>query len=92
MSEDEKQFLPYELARKIVGEVIEEEHLHEANRRVLTVYDLRGKELCWFDAEEIIAEVTKGAAKPARTQEQKDAVKVAAVEAILHQLPAWVIE
>ena len=35
---------------------MEEEHLHESNRRILTVYSINGKELCWFDAQEILAE------------------------------------
>jgi len=81
---DEVKYIPYELAVKIVGNVIEEEHLHEENRRILTVYDKRGKELCWYDAEEIIAEVGP--------QADADAVKTAAVERILHQIPEWAVE
>ncbi len=83
MSEEVK-FIPYELALQIVGNVIEEEHLHEMNRRILTVYDKRGKELCWYDAEEIIAEVGP--------QPNADAVKTAAVERIMHQIPEWAVE
>ena len=54
---EEVSYLSYVQAKKMVGNVIEEEHLHEANRRILTVYDLKGKELCWFDAEEVMAEI-----------------------------------
>jgi len=59
MSEKATGVLPYEIAQKIVGNVIEEEHLHETERRILTVYDKKGLELCWFDAEEILAEAAK---------------------------------
>lgn len=85
MSEQVK-CIPYELAMKIVGNVIEEEHIHEPNRRILTVYDKQGHELCWYDAEEILAE-----AKPANPKD-KDSIKLAAVEAIMHQIPEWVVE
>jgi hypothetical protein len=85
MSEQVK-CIPYELAMKIVGNVIEEEHIHEPNRRILTVYDKQGHELCWYDAEEILSEVT-----PANPKD-KDSIKLAAVEAIMHQIPEWVVE
>ncbi|MDH5297837.1 MAG: hypothetical protein OEV91_02345 [Desulfobulbaceae bacterium] len=83
MSEEVK-CIPYELALKIVGNVIEEEHLHEANRRILTVYDKKGRELCWFDAEELLAEVGP--------HPDQDAVKTAAVERVLRQIPEWAVE
>lgn len=85
MSEEVK-FLPYEIALQIVGNVIEEEHIHEPDRRILTVYDKQGKELCWYDADEILAE-----AKPDNPKD-KDAVKAAAVEVIMHQIPVWAME
>jgi hypothetical protein len=85
MSEEIK-FIPYEVALKIVGNVIEEEHIHEPDRRILTVYDKQGNELCWYDAEEILAE-----AKP-DNQKDKDSIKRAAVEVIMHQIPVWVME
>ncbi|MCJ7602272.1 MAG: hypothetical protein MUO63_12355 [Desulfobulbaceae bacterium] len=85
MSEEIK-FIPYEVALKIVGNVIEEEHIHEPDRRILTVYDKQGKELCWYDAEEILAE-----AKPDNPKD-KDSIKRAAVEVIMHQIPVWVME
>lgn len=43
MMSEEVKFVPYEVALQIVGNVIEEEHLHEENRRILTVYDKRGR-------------------------------------------------
>ncbi len=85
----EVEFVPYELAKKIVGAVMEEEHLHEPNRRVLTVYDLKNREICWFDAEEILAEL---AAQENGLPKKQDDVKAAAVELILHQIPAWAVE
>lgn len=81
---EEVSFIPYELALEIVGNVIEEEHLHDPNRRILTVYDKRGRELCWYDADEIMAEI--GAAK------ETDDAKKAAVELIMHQIPEWAVE
>ncbi|MDH3394042.1 MAG: hypothetical protein OEL66_08540, partial [Desulfobulbaceae bacterium] len=77
MSEEVK-FVPYEVAAEIVGNVIEEEHLHEANRRILTVYDKAGRELCWYDAEDILAEVGP--------QPDEESRKTAAVERIMHQI------
>jgi len=59
----EVTFIPYEEAKRLVGNVIEEEHIHEANRRILTVYDHQERELCWFDAEEVLAEVGAGRKK-----------------------------
>ena len=83
----EVKFIPYKTALKIVGNVIEEEHIQEKNRRILTVYDKQGNELCWYDAEEILAEVQQGG-----TIKDSDALKQAAVEMILHQIPDWAVE
>lgn len=84
---DEVKFVPYETVLKIVGNVIEEEHIHEKDRRILTVYDKQGNELCWYDAEEILAEVgQKGESL------ETEAVKQAAVEAVLRQIPEWAAE
>lgn len=84
----EVTFIPYEEAKRIVGNVIEEEHLHEPNRRILTAYDLKGRELCWFDAEEVLAEVRGDQKK--RTVES-DELKMAAVEYVLHRIPEWAV-
>ncbi|OKY76288.1 MAG: hypothetical protein BM485_03285 [Desulfobulbaceae bacterium DB1] len=85
MSEEVK-FVPYEVALQIVGNVIEEEHIHENNRRILTVYDKQGKELCWYDAEDVLAE-----AKP-ENPKNPDSIKQAAVEVIMRQIPVWAVE
>jgi DNA-directed RNA polymerase subunit F len=83
VSEEEK-YVPVEVARKLISEIVDEEHLHEANRRVLTVYGPKGRELCWFDAEDVMKEI--GAA---RADEKS---KEAAVEYIFHHLPLWAVE
>ena len=84
---EEAKFIPYETAIKIVGNVIEEEHIHEENRRILTVYDKQGEELCWYDAEEIMAEAGQGG-----SINESDEAKQAAVAIILRQIPDWAAE
>lgn len=88
MSDDVK-FISYELAKKIVGAVMEEEHLHEPGRRILTVYDLKDREVCWYDAEDILAEVAE---REGGLPKNKDEVKIKAVELILHMIPEWAVE
>ena len=88
---EEVTFLPYEEAKKIVGNVIEEEHVYEDNRRILTVYDVNGRELCWYDAEEVLAEVG-GGRKKRPTDQEREEVKMAAVEYVLHRIPDWVLD
>jgi hypothetical protein len=83
---EEADFVPYEVAMKIVGNIVEEEHLQELNRRILTVYDKEGTELCWYDAEEIMSEAV------IENPKDKDAVKLACVEVIMHQIPKWALE
>lgn len=83
MSEEEK-YVPVAIARKLISEVVDEEHLHESNRRILTVYGPKGQELCWFDTEDVLKEI--GAAK------ENEKTKEAAVEYIFHHLPVWAVE
>jgi hypothetical protein len=83
---EESDFIPYEVAMQIVGNIVEEEHLEELNRRILNVYDKEGVELCWYDAEEIMAEAVIDNPK------DKDGIKLACVEAIMHQIPKWALE
>lgn len=86
---EEITFIPYEVAKKIVGAVMEEEHIQEPDRRILTVYDLNNKEICWFDAEEIMEEL---ATQEGGIPKNKDDMKAAAVELVLHQIPKWAVE
>ena len=85
----ENDFIPFEVAQKIVGAVMEEEHIREPDRRILTVYDLKNRELCWFDAEDILAEVAE---REGGLPKKQDDVKAKAVELILHKIPAWAVE
>ena len=84
MSEEVK-FVPYEVAKRIVGEIVDEEHLHEENRRIMTVYDVDGRELCWFDTAEIMSEL--GIVKP-----DKEEAKEAAVAYAFKHIPVWAVE
>ncbi len=83
---DESDFIPYEVAMQIVGNVVEEEHLHELNKRILTVYDKAGVELCWYDADEIRSE-----AKPDKPKDI-ESVKTACVDVIMNQIPKWALQ
>ena len=85
MSEEEIKFVPYEVAKKIVGEIVDEEHLHEDNRRVMTVYDADGRELCWFDTAEIMADL-------GITKTDTGEAKEAAVEYAFSHIPVWAVE
>jgi len=89
MDMEQGQCIPYELAKKLVAAVMEEEHLQEANRRVLTVYDANEQEICWFDAEEIMKEM---AASEGGIPRNEDEMKAKAVELILHQIPRWAVD
>lgn len=81
---EEEKYVPVEVARKLISEIVDEEHLHEANRRVLTVYGPKGRELCWFDTEDVMKEI--GASKA------NEKSKEAAVEYIFNHLPVWAVE
>ncbi len=83
MSEEEK-FVPPEVARRLISEIVDEEHLHEPNRRILTVYGPKGQELCWFDTEDVMKEI--GVSK------ENDKAKEAAVEYVFNHLPVWAVE
>ena len=84
MSDQQQVYLPYDQALKIVGAIQEEEHPHEINRRIFTVYDVSGKEVCWFDAEETIAIVAPGKVSPKKTE-----VQPLVEDYILNHIPDW---
>jgi hypothetical protein len=83
MSEEEIRFLPYEQAIQIVAAIQEEEDIKEPDHRILTVYNKDDKEICWFDFEEVMAEIG-----PVDKSEQKDVV----AEYILHRIPDWALD
>ena len=75
---DEPRYIPYEKASKMVAEVVEMEHPGEDGKRIFNVYDHQGRSICWFDAEELEAEI--------------DAAEFTEVkEHILHFIPDWVV-
>lgn len=83
MNENEIKFLPYEQAVQIVAAIQEEEDIHRANRRILTVYNHDDKELCWFDYQELINDVCPGMKKPDKEKVQ---------DYILHHIPDWALD
>jgi len=84
MSDHQIHYLPYEQALKMVGAIQEEEHPQEDNRRIFTVYDINGKEVCWFDAEDTIAIVAPGKVNPKKTE-----VQPLVEDYILNHIPDW---
>jgi hypothetical protein len=75
---DEPAFISFEEAKKIVSEVVEMEHPTEDGRRIFNVYNQAGKAICWFDADEVEAELEAG-----EFEEIKDH--------ILHFIPTWAV-
>jgi len=75
---DQPRFIPYEKAKELVGDVIEMEHPQQGGKRIFNVYNQAGKPICWFDAEEVEAEIKA---------EQFEEIK----EHILHFIPEWVV-
>ena len=84
MTDEQITYLPYDLAVKTVGAIQEEEHPHELNRRIFTVYDTKNRELCWFDAEETIAIVA-----PGRANSKKEEIQPLVENYILNHIPDW---
>ncbi|MDX1775159.1 MAG: hypothetical protein R3297_01110 [Desulfobulbales bacterium] len=84
MPEQTISYLTFDQALKIVGAIQEEEHPHELNRRIFTVYDVNGNEICWFDAEDTIAIVAPGKVNP-----KKNEVQPLVEEYILNHIPDW---
>ena len=80
---DEIKFLSYEDAVQIVGAIQEEEDIEQPDRRILTVYNKNDKEICWFDFEEVVADVGE-----VEAGERKEAVQ----NHILHHIPDWALD
>jgi len=81
---EEEKFVPVEVARQLISEIVDEGHLHESDRRILTVYGPGGKELCWFDTADVMKEI--GVSKA------NEKTKEAAVEYVFNHLPVWAVE
>ena len=84
---EQTTFLPFATAVNLVGAIQEEEHIHEPDRRIFTVYDRKERELCWFDYDETIA-----AAAPGQVNPKKEKIQPAIEKYILDHIPAWVVE
>jgi len=82
MSENGMKFIPYEEAVKIVAAIQEEEDIHQANRRILTVYNHDNKEICWFDYDDLVETICPGQ-KPNKEKVQ---------DYILNHIPDWALE
>ncbi len=82
MSDDIK-FLPYQEAVKLVGAIQEEEDIERKDKRILTVYSVDDKELCWFDFEDVMAEIGE-----VEAGERKATVQ----SYVLHRIPDWVLD
>lgn len=83
MCADEIQFLSYQEAAKLVGAIQEEEDVDNPEKRILMVYSTDDKELCWFDFDEVMADIGK-----VEAGQKKEAVQ----DYILNRIPAWVHE
>lgn len=83
MSEQEIQFLKYEDALKIVAAIQEEEDIDRANKRILTVYNHDDREVCWFDYDQIMEELSEDGKAPDKEKVQ---------DYILHHIPTWALE
>ncbi len=82
MAEEEIKYLPREEALKIVAAIQEEEDIHRPNKRILTVYNYDDKEVCWYDYDELMADM--------QLQEKKKPDIVEAVQDyILDHIPDW---
>ena len=83
MTEEKVKFLSLAEATQVVGAIQEEEDIEQKDRRILTVYNHDDKELCWFDYDEVMAEVEN-----VSKSERKEAVQ----NYILSHIPEWAKE
>ncbi|MDY0391649.1 MAG: hypothetical protein RBQ88_12165 [Desulfobulbus oligotrophicus] len=84
MSDDKLRFLPYDEAVRLVAAIQEEEDIDEPDHRILTVYSVQDKELCWFDFDEVMHAVG--------VNEADAAAKEKVTEYVLRHIPGWVLE
>ncbi len=83
MSTDDIKFIPYKEAARLVGAIQEEEDIERQDKRILTVYSKDDKELCWFDFDDVMAELGE-----VEAGERKEAVH----HYVLSRIPDWVRE
>ncbi|MDH3346630.1 MAG: hypothetical protein OEM02_00820 [Desulfobulbaceae bacterium] len=83
MSQEEIEFLPYDVAAQVVAAIQEEEDVHRENHRVFTVYNQQDKEICWFDFDEVMEEVAS---------KSKETEKEEVSQYILHRIPTWALD
>ena len=83
MSAEEIKYISYDEAITLVGAIQEEEDVDNPEKRVLMVYSVDDKELCWFDFDEVMAAVGT-----VEAGERKLAVQ----NYILNRIPEWVRE
>ena len=82
MSEEVK-YISYDEAVQLVGAIQEEEDIDNPEKRVLMVYSVDDRELCWFDFDDVMAAVGS-----VEAGERKLAVQ----NYILNRIPEWVKE
>ncbi len=80
MSDNEIKFLSYEEASRVVAAIQEEEDIEKQDRRILTVYNHDDKEVCWFDYDEVMADVLAEGKTKAKSDVQ---------DYILRHIPDW---
>jgi hypothetical protein len=83
MSGEEIKYLSFKEAANLVGAIQEEEDIEQPDRRIFTVYSKDNKELCWFDFEEVLADVGE-----VEAGERKESVQ----RYILNHIPDWVLD
>ncbi len=82
-SKDDVRFLPYDQAVKIVAAIQEEEDIERPDHRILTVYNHDDKEICWFDFDEVMKEIS-----PVEKAQEKEVVS----DYVLRHLPDWALD
>ncbi len=83
MSGEETKYISFKEAANLVGAIQEEEDIEQPDRRIFTVYSKDNKELCWFDFEEVLADVGE-----VEAGERKESVQ----RYILNHIPDWVLD
>jgi len=83
MSSEEVRFLSPEEAQKVVAAIQEEEDIYNPGHRIMTVYNQDNKEICWFDFDELMADIGS-----VDKEEEKEVV----CNYIMERIPDWALE